>query len=204
MIRKPQNWENVQAMSDRVKLPLGAYVCKIKKAVVQNNNYGDQLSILFDIVEGEHAGFFERDYQGNQNADRKWKGVMRQWLPTDDGSDSDEMTKRVLKGLVTSLEKSNPGYTCFGGSGWDETTLAGKMIGVLFRNEEWEWQGKAGWTVRPFRALSVETVRSGDYTLPKDKPLNNSGATRTQYAETTETAHPFGLQRVEVDDDLPF
>ena len=200
MIMKPRNWENVQAMTDRAKLPLGAYVCRIKKAVVQNNNSGDQLAILFDIVEGEHSGFYARDFEANQNADRKWKGLLRQWIPVDDGSDGDEMTKRVLKGLVTSLEKSNPGYTW----NWDETSMAGKLIGVLFRNEEWEWQGKNGWAVRPFRALSVDSVRNGDYTLPKDKPLNNIGSSRQQYASAPEIDQPTGYQKVEADDDCPF
>lgn len=200
MIMKPRNWENVQAMTERMKLPLGAYVCRIKKAVVQNNGYGDQLAILFDIVEGEHSGFYARDFEANQNADRKWKGLLRQWIPVDDGSDGDEMTKRVLKGLVTSLEKSNPGYTW----NWDESSMAGKMIGILFRNEEWEWQGKNGWAVRPFRALSVDSVRNGDYTLPKDKPLNNGGASRQQYSSAPEIDQPTGYQKVEADDDLPF
>lgn len=193
MIKKPQNWETVQAIADRPRLPLGAYVCQIKKAVVQNNGYGDQLVILFDIAEGEHSGHFERDYQANQNADKKWRGVLRQWIPLDNNSDEDEMTKRVLKGLVTSIEKSNPGYRW----NWDETSLPGKALGVLFRNEEWEWQGKNGWAVRPFRALSVDSVRNGDFTLPKDKPLKNGGSAAASMNQQT------GFQEVTMDD-LPF
>jgi hypothetical protein len=54
---------------------------------------------------------------------------------------------------------------------WDENSLAGKLVGILFRNEEWEYENKTGWAVRPFRAISIDSVREEDYRLPKDKPL---------------------------------
>lgn len=169
MINRPKNWDNVQAFSDRPKLPVGAYVCRIKKAVVQNSGYGDQLCILFDIEDGEYAGFYANEFKSNQREDKKWKGVLRQFLPKDDGSEKDEWTKSSFKGLVTSIESSNRGYQW----NWDENSLAGKEIGIIFRNEEWEYEGKTGWAVRPFRATSVDTVQDGDYTLPKDKPLKS-------------------------------
>ena len=169
MIRKPNNWNEVKEFTESVKLPLNAYVCKVKQAVIQHNDYGDQLCILFDIAEGEFGGYYANDYKSNTNENKKWKGVLRLWLPTDDGSEKDEMTKRVLKGAVTAFEKSNFGYNF----DWNETSLVGKSVGILFRNEEWEYNGKTGWAVRPFRAISAESVRDGDFTLPKDKPLKN-------------------------------
>ena len=153
--------------------PLGAYVCRVKKAAVQNNGYGDQLCILFDISEGDFNGYYAADYNANQSQDKKWKGVLRVWIPTDDGSEKDELTKRTFKGLTTAFERSNPGYAW----DWNEASLVGKTIGVLFRNEEWDYKGKTGWAVRPFRAISADSARNGDYTLPKDKPLKNKPST---------------------------
>ena len=171
MIRRPNNWNEVKEFSDRQQLPLGAYVCKVKKAAVQNNQYGDQLCILFDIVEGEFSGFFNEEYKNNTYDNKKWKGVLRLFIPKDDGSEKDEWTKRTFKGMTAAFEKSNIGYVW----NWDENSLAGKMVGILFRNEEWENdEGKSGWTVRPFRALSVDSVRSEDFRLPKDKPLKKN------------------------------
>lgn len=188
MIKKPQNWENVQVMTDRAKLPLGAYVCQVKQVSVQRTDYGQQLIILFDIAEGEYKDFFQKDFRANQNPDRKWRGVFRQWLPKDDGSENDEMTKRIFKGMITAFENSNPGYRW----NWEESSLVGKTIGILFRNEEWSMNGKSGWAVRPFRAMTADKVNSGDFTLPKDKPL-----------KTTEEVMP-SFQPVADDDDLPF
>lgn len=167
MIKRPTNWNEVKEFSDRKKLPLGAYVCKVKRAAVQSNEYGEQLCILFDIVEGEFSGFYNEDYKSNNSENKKWKGVLRQFIPRDDGSEKDEWTKRSFKGMTTAFEKSNPGYVW----NWDESSLAGKLVGILFRNEEWEYEGKTGWAVRPYRAISVDSVRSEDFTLPKDKPL---------------------------------
>ena len=168
MIRQPSNWNEVQEFSEQAKLPLDAYVCKVKKAEVQ----GEQLRIAFDIAEGAQANFFARAFMADNRENKKWKGVLRVWLPKDDGSDRDEWTKSTLKGMVTSFEKSNPGYRW----NWDERSLVGRMIGIMFRNEEWEYEGKTGWAVRPFRAMSVDSVLSGDYQLPKDKPLKNKSS----------------------------
>ena len=201
MIKRPNNWNDVQEFADRPKLPLGAYVCKVKKAVVQSNDWGEQLCILFDIAEGDFKDFFSNDFNSQQQ-DKKWKGVLKQWLPKDDGSEKDEWTKSGLKGLTTSFEKSNPGYQW----NWDEASLAGKTVGILFRKEEWEYEGKTGWAVRPFRAISVDSVRSGNYTLPKDKPLKTSESTATATMQIfTPTSAPDANGFYDIsDDEIPF
>lgn len=195
MIKKPNNWESVQAFADKPKLPVGAYVCRIKQAKVQNTDWGDQLAVLFDIEEGEYAGFYQREFNANTEQDKKWKGVLRLWLPLDNGDVKDEYTKRTLKGFVTSVEKSNPGYAW----AWDESTLAGKMVGVLFREEEWEKDDRTGWAVRPYQARTVETVRNGDYKIPDSKPL---AASKPRIVLNVPAA---GLTPVsDIEDELPF
>lgn len=170
MIRKPNNWENVKEFTDREKLPLGAYVCKVKGVRIDTYDATSaQLMIQFDIAEGEYTDFYKREYATNTMANKKFKGVLRVWLPKDDGSEQDEWTKSTFKGMCTAFEKSNPGYVW----NWNEQTLVGRMVGVLFRNEEWEYEGKTGWAVKPFRAISVDSVRNGDFKTPKDKPLKN-------------------------------
>lgn len=198
MIRRPNNWNEVKELSDRPKLPVGAYVCKVKKAAVQSNDYGEQLCVLFDIVEGEFKNFYDEDFKNNIMTTRKWKGIIRQWLPKDDGSEKDEWTKSGLKGLTTAFEKSNPGYQW----NWDENSLAGKLIGVLFRNEEWEYEGRHGWTAKPFKAIPVENVRSGDYKIPNDKPLKKS--TESSYSAPTTNYSDSSFEVLDSDDDLPF
>ena len=207
MIAKPINWDAVRAYADSRKLPLGAYVCTIKQAVVASTNYGDQLCILFDISAGEWAGYYQEDYDNNPRDDRKWKGVLRQFLPKNDESDKDEWAKSLLKGLTTAVEESNRGYSW----NWDEKSLAGKEIGILMRNEEWEYNGKHGWAVRPFRAISVDSVEDASYVLPKDKPLKGKESTVSTYAPSPATnfgsySAPTSDFQMLMDDDaqLPF
>ena len=170
MIRKPNNWESVREYADRETLPLGAYVCKVKGVRVDSyDGNSAQLAIQFDIAEGEYMDFYKREYAANNNENKKFKGVLRVWLPKDDGSEMDEWTKSTFKGMCTAFEKSNPGYAW----NWNEQTLIGRMIGILFRNEEWEYDGKTGWSVKPFRAISVDSVRSGNFKIPKEKTLKN-------------------------------
>ena len=193
MIQKPNNWENVQEYTVREKLPVGAYVCKVKQVAVQQNSYGQVLCLLFDIAEGEHQGFYQRYFASQTNAtEKKWRGVIRVWIPQDDGSDKDEKTKRAFKGMVTSFEESNTGYKW----NWEETTLVGKTVGIIFRNEEWEWQGNTGWTAKPLRCMSAQKVRNGDFTLPDDNPL------RGDAYDTGNTAAP--AMTAVADPDLPF
>lgn len=207
MIKRPNNWNEVREFSDRPKLPVGAYVCRVKRAVV-DSTYGEQLCILFDIVEGEHQNFFMDEFRVNTMENKKWKGTLKQWIPKDDGSEKDEWTKSAFKGMVTSFEKSNPGYQW----NWDEASLVGKLIGVLFRNEEWEFNGKHGWAIRPFKALSVDTVRSGDFKLPDDKPLKDKAPAPAadNFADLENKVSMFGNQHTgfsELDEDdgeLPF
>jgi hypothetical protein len=154
-------------------------------------------------VEGEFKGFFDNDFKANTNANKKWKGVLRQFIPKDDGSEKDEWTKSSFKGMVTAFEKSNPGYQW----NWDEASLSGKVVGILFRNEEWEYENKTGWAVRPFRAISIDSVRSGDFTLPNDKPLKNKTAAASGYNDNFNALNSRMNDFAELDDDddeLPF
>lgn len=180
MITRPSNWDNVQVFTDRPKLPVGAYVCRIKRAVVKDGSTGAQLCVLFDIEDGEYAGFYEADFNTNTAENKKWRGVLRLFLPKNDGSEKDEWTKSTLKGFVASVEESNRGYYW----DWDENSLSGLELGIIFRNEEWDYNGRTGWAVRPFRACSVDTVQDGDYKLPPDKPLKGSPSSATPGASS--------------------
>lgn len=57
-------------------------------------DWGDVLVVSFDILEGEHKGFFAADYKAQDQEDKKWRGTFRITLPKDDGSERDTWTKR--------------------------------------------------------------------------------------------------------------
>ena len=191
------NYNETQVFSEKPALPVGGYVAKIKKAQVrtysgQNGSF-DKLEIAFDIAEGEYKDFFATDLKSQSGEDKKWKGVLRLYIPTDDGSDRDNTTKSIFKGNIEAVEDSNNGYHW----DWEEKNLTGKTVGVLFRNEEWEYDGKHGWKAQPFKFIAASKVREGKFTLPKDKPLKNSSV-------RPQTKAPAGYEEIVDDEDVPF
>ena len=72
MIKKFGNYENVKAYGDYEQLPKGAYILKILNAETGESQYGQFVKISCDIIDGEYAGFFQRDFDNQQSEDKKW------------------------------------------------------------------------------------------------------------------------------------
>jgi hypothetical protein len=198
MIRR-YNGAKAERRAAREALPAGGYVVRILDAKVQHYDFRnggsvDKLILSFDISEGPLSGFFKRDYNENTNEDRKWRGVYRVSIPKDDGTEQDGWSKNTFNGVIWALEDSNPGFHF----DFDETQLKDKLVGVLFRNKEWEWKGNTGWTTECCALTGVEEIRSGKFKMPKDKPLDSG----------TGSTPPASSQFVEAEDsgdlDLPF
>lgn len=195
-MRAISNWENVKASADFTALPAGGYVCKIQGAKIRTidgrNGSFERLEVAVDIVEGEYKDHFRRDFDSQNTEDKKWRGVLRLYVPSGDGSDQDNWSAAKLKRFISDVEDSNPGYHW----DWEEQKLKGKLVGLTFRREEWEWGGKTGWKTNPFQAYTVEDIRQSKFQLPKDKPLKKEAAPAVpKFEDAVDT---------ESDDDLPF
>ena len=166
-MRKFNDVKAERSAGGRETLPAGGYVCSILSARVESSEWGDTLVIAHDVCEGEFSGIFKRDYENNTRDDKKWRGIFRLRLPKDDGSEQDGWKKRSLGNFIWSIEESNPNYTW----DWDEKKLKGKKIGLLYRNKEWEYQDRTGWTTEAISADSIDNIREGKFKTPKDKPL---------------------------------
>ena len=155
------------------KLPAGAYVCKIIKVKYENGENGksDKIAVMFDIAEGEQKGFFQKQYEENTSDDKKWKGIIRLYVPTDDGSDSDAMTKRTFAGLTSSLEHSISGYSW----DWDENKWANKSIGIVFGETGTKIDGKEIVFTEARFGVDADKVRDGSAPVAKFKSKNGYG-----------------------------
>ena len=179
-MKKFNNWENVKAASEFVPLSAGGYIVELKNAKVkeyknQNGDAFERFEIAIDIAEGEFKDYYANDYCNQTNEDKKWKGVLRLYMPKEDGSEQDEWTKSRFKSFIEAVEDSNPGFHW----DWDESKLRGKKIGCLFRLEEWEYNGKTGKKAQPFKAVSVEKIKSGNFKIPKEKLLEKNASAPT-------------------------
>lgn len=187
MIPQYKGFEKKKFSSAREILPAGGYVGKILKAEVMQCSWGNQLQIKFDITEGEYKDFFRHDWDNNTNEDRKWRGVLKLPLPTDD--EQDGWKRKIINNLAASLEESNSGYTW----DWDETKLKGKLLGFLVREFEWSMNGNFGVSTEASSCTDVESIRNGKFKIPKMRKLKAEQNTASQSQDS-----------ITDPDDLPF
>lgn len=174
-------------------LPAGGYVAKIVSAKVEDYQWGSVVVVAFDITEGDFKGFFKKQFDDNPNEDKKWRGVYRLTVP-DENSKYFDGNRRTFNNFIYAMEDSNPNYhyDC------DEKKFKDKMIGVLFRNREWEMDGNTGWTTECGAVTDVASIREGKFKPLKDKPLKGKSTT------TAPLTNPSPADLIDDDEDIPF
>lgn len=174
-MKQLNGYKDATAYADREKFPVGGYVLKILDVKYQDNSckgYNDQIILSFDVSEGDLKDFFARDYKLQTGEDKKWRGTYRLRVPKDDGSEQDNWTMRRFKTVIGDFEDSNSGYHW----NWDEQTLKGKLIGALFNNKEYEFNGRHGFFTNCHSLVTVEKIRSGKFEIPADTILKNNSS----------------------------
>lgn len=199
MIAKPQGYDEAQAFTGEfASLPAGLYVCVVKQVSQTESQKGrPQIAILYDIAEGENKGFYQTQYEAAKKSgtDAKWKGVYKQIM---DGS-----SLPFFKGLMTSIEKSNPGFVFPWGQGGNEKTLAGKKFGaVMGREEFFANDGEKRMATKIVQIRSLDGLK--DAKVPEDKLLDASAApaSDTKFGPTDKD----GFMNIPdgIDEELPF
>lgn len=181
MINRFGDYDTTKAYGDFEQLPKGGYVLTIMGAEVCQGSNGQYVKISCDVAEGEYKGFFARDYRAQQKEDKKWRCNYLLNVPNDDGSERDAWTKRRFKTVTEALEESNAGYHF----DWDESKFKGKLIGGLFNEREYQRNdGNIGRATNLAQLCNVEKIRTGNYTVPKDKLLDNAPAPSTTQSGT--------------------
>lgn len=195
-MQKFKSYETAKAPQEAgERLPTGGYILKIEKAQEVTFNNGNRgLEILFDIHEGEHKGFYAENYRSQTDEDKKWKGKYVAYIPKEDGSEKDNWTASSFKGMTTAIEESNAGYHW----DWDETKLKGKIVGAVFGNKEYEFNGRQGFYTDCRHFIAANKIREGKFKDVKDKPLKNKATTTSTYSSAD-------FEEIDTDSsDLPF
>lgn len=165
-----EGWNDAPAYTGEFEtLPAGKYVCQIVQVTVTQDQKGrEQMAILFDIAEGEHKGYYDRMFQGakrNNASQAKWKGTFRQLTQGN--------SLPFFKGVITSIEKSNPGYQW----NWDEKSLVKKKFGGIFGREEFlANDGKKRMVTKCVQIRSLDGLKDAE--VPEDKLLPEDASTQ--------------------------
>lgn len=197
MIRKPQGYDESWTYTGESRsLPAGCYVCEILGVKEENHNGHERFVMQFDIAEGEYKGFYQQQYKAakERNVEAKYKGEHRQYM---DGN-----SVPYFKGLITSIEKSNPGYSFPWNLEGNEKTLKGKKFGAVMGREQIETDNKEKvfWT-HIFQIRSIDGLK--DAKVPDDRLLNDQPAQRPA-SDPALAADGFMKIPDGVDEELPF
>lgn len=186
------------------KLPAGGYVCKVLGVKFEEGQDGnsDQITLQFDIEEGDYKGFFKNQYDNNTNEDKKYKGVVRIYIPKDDGSEKDTWTKNSFARWTKSFEESNKGYVW----DWDEKKWKGKLIGITFGETGTVINGKEVVYTEARSAESVENIRSGKFYQQKFKSKNGYTGNGANGSSSSSASSSNGFMDIPdgVAEELPF
>lgn len=156
------NYENVQASTGEFARPTaGGYICHIVDVedvpYDANTQKGDYLKIFYDIADGE----FE-NYYAEANAKfggEWWSKFIRSYK---------EKALGMFKHFTNCVEASNVGYSW----DWNEKGLRGKVIGLVFGEEEYEKNdGKIATRLYVKDVKTVEDIKAGNFKVPELKTI---------------------------------
>jgi len=190
MVKLPNDWRDHAFTGGGERLPAGGYVCKITGTEMKLSQKGNEgLVLSFDIAEGQY-----KDYYQNHES-QKWQASL--WQNTPNG---DSRRDGFFYGMLTAIERSNPGFQVkvMDNGALDETCLEGKYVGVVFRDEEDEYNGVTFFRARPYQIRSVDEIRSGNF-----KPVEPKTLTKQAPAKPKQDTIPDGFEAIG-DDDIPF
>lgn len=165
------NWNEIKESGSK-KIQAGGYIGKI--ASVSDVKDKQYLLVNLDIADGEHKNYYE------ELMAQKGFWALKHF------ASYKEKAQGLFKHFISSIEKSNSNYTF----DFDETTLVGKLIGIVIGYEEYVGNDGAIKTKAYVADIkSVEDIKSGNYEVPELIKL------------TTSETFP---EQVEEEADLPF
>lgn len=118
-MQKIDNWDNVKASGDFERLPNGAYLCTIIN--VEDKADRQYLNIEYDICDGQYIQFATDAYKN-----------LGFWILSTCRSYKSGC-EEMFKAFTNAVEGSNDGYEW----NWDESTLAGKDVGMVIVTEHY-------------------------------------------------------------------
>lgn len=192
------NYNEVSELTEVRKLPAGAYEVRIIRAEEQNSQNGScALCILFDISEGEYKDFFHEKFTADKKSypqNARYKGVYRLWY-ANDGQDDEyaKFCERKMKTALKRISESNNLNIDFTRE-WDGNALKGCKAGLIFQDQEYDYNGHHGFSAQPYGIVTLDDLREGNFKIPEPKRLKKGGADSSTGS----------FEEAPSDDDLPF
>jgi hypothetical protein len=182
------------------QLPKGAYVVVIKDVKEVKMDWGEvRLKVAFDIAEGEYKGFYQAQFEANDDENKRWPydAIFDVRVPEDGAP---EWKWRKWNEFFSILEDSNTGFAF---DGANLKALRGKLIGGKFANDQSSYNGNVYDHTRLKWTCVADDVRSGKPgKMPKDKliPQDTGRGSAPKADENGFMSVPDGVD----DEEVPF
>lgn len=199
-MNKPNNFDNTPAGGDYEKIALGPHSAVIKELVEEKSSSGKPMIVVyidFDDVDSQPK-LFTKKYKEDQRTPKKWPYQAVQHIVSED---ADGNTTRSFKSFCTAYEKSNNATIQWGDSQRFVVQFKNKRIGVVYGEEESDWNGKV--TTRPRIRYFCDIAKLSEQQIPEKKTLRNGSGASSSAADSSDTDWMFVPDAVD-DEGLPF
>lgn len=138
-MKKPNNFDEVNAGGDYTPIELGGHHAVIKSVKEQKSSTGkDMVVVALDFAKNDsQPGYFKDQFDKDTRSEKKWPYQAVQYIVTED---ADGKCSRSFKGFITAFERSNNVTTNWGDKFCDQ--FKNKKIGVVYGEVEEEYNGE--------------------------------------------------------------
>lgn len=201
MLKKPENYDNIQVNEDFTPIQLGGH----KGIIMGVEEYtspvsgNTSLKVSVDTAKDDvQPNYFTEQYKNDTRDEKKWSNSAIKFVSLKE----DDNCIKMLKSFIKAVENSNSGFTYDWNKEIDQ--LKGKSVGLVFALEEYQNQQgevKNIAKLNQFRSLDkIDNVK-----IPKVKLLNGTYVDYDDYTERKEEKKSTSSDMIEITDDmLPF
>lgn len=169
-MRKPEDFDQVQAFGEFTPLELGGHILVIKQVKEIKDQHGNttRVDIAFDThTEDKQPNFYSDQYKRDTRQKKSWNGVKSEWPYTKMGA-----TNPFFKKFIDSVKASNKNFQLC----WDdkfESCFKGMLVGGVFGREQYLKDGELKKITKCVEFRSVEAIKAG-VKVPEDKLVDGS------------------------------
>ena len=169
-MQKPNGYDEAQAGGEFIPVELGGHYAVIKQVAERQSSTGkDMIVVLFDFCKPDkQEGYFQQQFDNDDREGKKWPFAGTKYILVNDYEDPNK-TSRNFKSFCTCVEKSNNYQINWGGNAWAQQ-FKGKKLGVVYGEEEHEWDGNIRMRRVPKWFCNTERVSSAP--IPQAKYIN--------------------------------
>jgi hypothetical protein len=199
-MQKPEGYDEARVNGDFVPVELGGHFAVIKQVSETQSSTGkDMIVVLFDFCSPDaQEGYFMDAFKNDVREEKKWPFNGSKYIMVNDYNDP-KKTSRNFKSFCTCVEKSNNISIQWGTANWAQQ-FKGKKIGVVYGEEESEWDGRI--TMRHVPKWFCDWDKVKDASIPAPKYLN--GATPSGSAPKVTGNEDFMTVQGDTEEELPF